>query len=144
MPYSTIDNLLELMPEKNLIDISNDEGGAETVNLDNVVAAIAKADSVIDGYVGAQKKVPLDPVPGLVQTLSCNLAIFFLYRRLGMVPDIWQDQYKADTAVLVKISTGQISLGVASGEAAKEPPAQALTNSSPKIMGGPNGLLSKF
>ncbi len=142
MGYSTVDNLLALLPETTLITLSNDQPGATAVDADNIAAAISQADQVIDGYVGMQRQVPLDPAPGLIKTISANLAIYYLYRRRNQAPEIWANQYKADLAVLVKISTGQIGFG--SAETPEAPPAQVLTTSSAKIMGGPGGLLERF
>ena len=142
MAYSTIDNLLALLPAAALIKLSNDQAGAIAVDMTTIAAAIAQADTVIDGYVGVQRQVPLDPVPGLIRTISANLAIFNLYRRRNQVPEIWESQYKADIGVLLKISTGSISFGSDVTPAA--PPQQALAQSSGKVLSGPGGLLEGF
>jgi phage gp36-like protein len=142
MAYSTMDNLLALLPEKTLITLSSDQTGATAVDADNIDSAISQADQVIDGYVGLQRQVPLDPVPGLIKTISANLAVYHLYRRRNQVPEIWANQYKADLAVLAKIGSGQIGFG--SADTPEAPPAQVLTNSSAKVMGGPGGLLEGF
>ena len=140
--YSTLENLLALLPEAALIKLSNDQAGATEVDAANIAAAIAQADRVIDGYVGLQRTVPLDPVPGLIPIISANMAIYNLYRRRNQVPEIWENQYKADVAVLVKISTGQISFGGDVKPAA--PPQQALAHSSKKVLGGDGGLLEGY
>jgi phage gp36-like protein len=142
MAYSTLDNLLALVPEDTLIELSSDEDDAIAVDMTVISAAIAQGDSVIDGYVGVQRQVPLDPVPGLVMTISANLAIFNLYRRRNQVPDIWESQYKADVAVLVKISTGQISFGSAVEPAPA--PQQTLAHSPGKVLSGAGGLMEGF
>lgn len=142
MAYSTLTDLQALLPEETLIKLSNDQGGATEIDAANIAAAIAQADRVIDGYVGVQRQVPLDPVPGLIATISANLAVFNLYRRRNLVPEIWESQYKADVAVLVKISTGQISFGSDGKPAA--PPQQALAYSSGKVLSGKGGLLEGF
>lgn len=140
--YSTLDNLLALLPEAALIKLSNDQSGATAVDMTTIEAAIAQGDTVIDGYVGVQRQVPLDPVPGLIKTISANLAIFNLYRRRNQVPEIWESQYKADVAVLVKISTGQISFG---GDDKPAPaPQQTLAHSPVKVLSGKGGLLEGY
>lgn len=142
MAYSTHDTLLALLPEAALIKLSNDQPGATAVDMTTVSAAIAQGDSVIDGYVGVQRQVPLDPVPGLIKTISANLAIFNLYRRRNQVPEIWESQYKADVAVLVKISTGQISFG--SDVKPQAAPGQTLAHSPGKVLSGSGGLLEGY
>lgn len=143
MSYSELNDLLALLPEETLVKLSNDQGGAGAVDQDNIDAAILQADRVIDGYVGLQRTVPLDPVPGLVKTISANLAVFHLYRRRNQVPEIWENQYKADLAVLMKIGEGKIGFG-SSIEKPQPPPGQVLSHSSSKILGGSGGLLEGF
>lgn len=142
MSYSSLDDLLALLPEELLVRLSNDLAGAGSVDQDNIDAAIRQADQTIDGYVGLQRTVPLDPVPGLIRTISANLAVYFLYRRRNQVPEIWENQYKADMAVLVKIGEGKLSFG--SAEKPSPPPGQVLAHSSGKILGGQGGLLEGF
>ncbi len=142
MAYAQLTQLLALLPEETLIKLSSDQTGAAAVDAATIDAAIAQADQVIDGYVGMQRTVPLDPVPGLIRTISANLAVYFLYRRRNQVPEIWESQYKADLAVLVKISTGQIGFGSAGTK--QDPPGQTLASSSGKVFGGPGGLLEGF
>lgn len=142
MAYSTVDNLLPLLPEATLVKLSNDESGASAIDAANVESAIAQADLTIDGFVGVQRQVPLDPVPGLIRIISANLAVYNLYRRRGQIPEIWESQYKADMAVLTKISTGQISFGGDGKPAAA--PQQALAHSSKKTLGGSGGLLEGY
>ncbi len=142
MAYSTVDDLKALLPEKTLVKISNDQGGATELDMTNIDKAIAQADRLIDGYVGLQRKVPLSPVPGLILGMSAQFAIYFLYRRRNQVPEIWQKQYKADLAVLIKMGEGKITLGAADKPVAA--PSQALAHSSGKVMGGTGGLLEKF
>lgn len=143
MTYSSYEDLVALVPEETLIRLSSDTSGADAVDMETILEVIGLGDRVIDGYAGVRTKVPLDPVPGLIRTISANLAIFNLYRRRSQVPEIWENQYKADMAVLVKISSGQITFGASDNET-KSPPASALGASSPKIMGGPGGMLERF
>lgn len=142
MGYSTLPDLLALLPEETLVKLSNDQGGATTVDAANIEAAIAQADRIIDGYVGLQRSVPLDPVPGLIRIISANLAVCHLYRRRNQLPEIWESQYKADLAVLAKIASGQLSFGGDGKPAA--PPQQTLAHSSKKTLGGAGGLLEGY
>ncbi|BDD88872.1 gp436 family protein [Desulfofustis limnaeus] len=142
MAYAQLADLVALLPEETLIRLSNDQNDASAVDGATIAAAIDQADRVIDGYVGMQRTVPLDPVPGLIRTISANLAVYFLYRRRNQVPEVWDKQYQADLAVLVKISTGQIGFGAAGKK--EEPPGQTLAASSGKVFGGSGGLLEGF
>ncbi|PID77569.1 MAG: hypothetical protein CSB24_00770 [Deltaproteobacteria bacterium] len=145
MAYSSIEDLKKLVPEATLITLSNDQPGAAVIDEENAKGAIAKADSIIDGYVETGgRPLPLNPVPGLIKTISANIAIYHLFRRRNQVPEIWQEQYKADMAVLTKISTGQIGFGGDAGGSGAEKPAKTITASAPKVMSGKNGLLSRY
>jgi len=143
MAYSTKEDLEAILPEKTLIKISNDQSGATAIDTTNIDKAINQGDRLIDGYVGLQREVPLSPVPGLIKNMSAQFAIYFLYRRRNQVPEIWQNQYKADVAVLVKMGEGKITLGGSEAKPA-DPPQQALAHSSKKVMGGTGGLLEGF
>ncbi len=143
MAYSTIEDLEAILPEKTLIKISNDQSGATAIDMTNIEHAISQGDRLIDGYVGLQREVPLSPVPGLIRNMSAQFAVYFLYRRRNQVPEIWQNQYKADVAVLVKMGEGKITLGPGEN-GSTEPPQQALAHSGKKEMGGSGGLLEGF
>lgn len=141
MAYSTLDDLLALLPEATLIKLSNDQAGATAVDMTVVAAAIAQGDSAIDGYVN-RSDAPLYPVPVLVKNISANLAIFNLYRRRNQVPDIWASQYKLDVATLEKIASGKIVLD---GDVVPAPaPQQTLAHSPAKVLSGQGGLLEGF
>ena len=142
MAYCTLDDLRGLIEEQHLITLSNDQAGAVSVDAANIEAAIAQADKVVDAYAGVQRTVPLDPVPGLIRTLSANLAVYYLYRRRGRVLEIWEQQHRTDEQILLRLSTGQITFGAAEAKAAA--PERALVSSSAKTLGGSGGLLEGF
>lgn len=90
MAYSTKSDILEVLPEKDLAELTNDTDGSTVV--DSVVNAnIAKADNQINTYLrGKQSTLPLSPVPPRVKDWSVGLAIFNLYkRRVNLeIPDV--------------------------------------------------------
>lgn len=143
MGYCALADIRRLIEDRHIITLSNDDPAADKPNQPAVKAAIEQADRLIDSYAGLQRTVPLSPVPELVRTLSATLAVFFLYRRRGQVPEIWEQQYRNDCAVLQKIGEGKLVFG-APETGSEAPPERALTSSSAKTLGGSGGLLEGF
>lgn len=143
MAYCALADIQRLIEDRHIITLSNDDPAAIEPHLPTVLAAIEQADRLIDSYAGLQRTVPLSPVPELVRTLSATLTVFFLYRRRGQVPEIWEQQYRNDCAVLQKIGEGRLAFGAAK-TGREAPPERALTSSSAKTLGGSGGLLEGF
>lgn len=99
--------------EFTVIQLTDDEA-LGVVNQARVDDAIAYADQLIDGYLRGRYTLPLSPAPGLVKTLSVELALFHLYSRkmdLGM-PDPVIARYKNAVRLLEHIQKGLVSLGI--------------------------------
>jgi len=112
MPYSIIDDIISLLPEAEIIRLTDDEG-LGVVGAARVSAAIARADSEIDSYCGGRYAVPVIPVPDLLKKLSADIAAYNLYSRSVMVmPDVWGQRYRNAIRQLEGISRGIVSLGV--------------------------------
>lgn len=115
MAYSTPDDIKKLIPEADLIQLTDDEGTGQVIT-SRVDEAIDQADREIDGYIGTVREVPLDPVPGLIQNLSAKMAIYYLYgrraRQWNEIPEVWQGHYENAISLLEKIARGLISLGM--------------------------------
>ena len=141
--YCDISDIGNLVEERHVIALSNDDPAATAPDAANVEAAIRQADRLIDSYAGLHRSAPLDPVPELVRGLSATLAVFFLYRRRGQVPEVWEKQHQADLATLRLIGEGRLTFGPAGG-GRENPPQRALTSSTPRAFGGSDGLLEEF
>jgi phage gp36-like protein len=80
MAYCTLTDLKKAIPERNLIQITDDEN-LEQVNTGRVTQAIEDADNLIDSYLRGKHTVPLsDPSPR-IRRLSVDFAVYYLYRR---------------------------------------------------------------
>lgn len=118
--YSTVPDLLKLLPESEALQLADDNlSGSLT---DPAVAAvlseaIEQADREIDAYVGAVRPVPLEPIPALVANISAKLAVHTLYlRRPGVdEPEAWQRETARCLRLLESIATGKIALGAEPG-----------------------------
>lgn len=112
MAYSVLTDLLKLLPETMIINLSSDQSNIAMVNYTNVAEAIDQADREIDAYlVIAGYTVPADPVPPLITNLSAKMAIWNLHLRKYFDSDIWSRTYKDCLKLLEKIAEGKLSIG---------------------------------
>jgi len=88
MPYSTIENLIDLMPESRLLELVDDNDEGEFIIVppnapyNKVLAAIKKADGIIDSQLGSSYVIPLSaPIADVIVGISSDLAFCNLYKR---------------------------------------------------------------
>jgi len=112
MAYCSIDDLLKVIEERLLIELTDDEGTG-TYDAGKIQRAIEAAENEINGYCQERyaSKLPFDPVPGLIRDLCVNIAIYNLMLRRGHVSEEWQQRYKRSVEMLRDIADGRISLG---------------------------------
>lgn len=121
MAYCTLDDITKALEEATVIQLTDDEtlkpAGIEPGNPDHgaIIArigeAIARADAEIDGYCAVKYAVPLVPVPAVVNSLSVELAVYYLYSR-RTVPEKIEKRYDKAVARLKDVARGLLSLGV--------------------------------
>lgn len=111
--YCTVTDIQAIVPEHELIELTDDASPAEIVIEEIVNRAIADAGELIDGYLRGRYTLPLSPVPGLLNTLAADVAIYRLYaRRLRLAPpEAVAERYKNTIKILDQIQAGKISLG---------------------------------
>lgn len=122
MAYSTQDDLLAMISPAELAALTAEAG--EVPDGQVVAAAITRADAEIDAALGLRYAVPLSPVPERVKTLSVDLALYHLYSRRGVAPEVWRRKYQDALAFLQQVAGGQATLAGSSGEptgASREP-----------------------
>lgn len=115
MPYCTLADIVNQIPEANIIQLTDDERiGA--VNQTRVNMAISTASSLIDGYLRGRYTLPLATVPELIRTIAIDIVIYRLYeRRLELnMPEAMSDRYKNAVKLLEQIQKGLIKLGIES------------------------------
>lgn len=111
MSYCTVDDIKKLLPEENMIHLTDDlgEGAIDTAV---VTDAIAYADQLIDGYLRGRYTLPLSTVPTFLKKLSIDLVIFFLYsRRPEIQNENVEKKYTNTLKILEQIQAGKITLG---------------------------------
>ena len=119
MAYSTIDDIRKLLPEEELLALTDDESLGQ-VDQGRVDEAIAQADAEVDSYCAVRYSVPVSPVPGLLKKLSVDIAVYALYSRaVQSVPEVRAERYRSAIRQLEGISKGTLTLGVVEAEASE-------------------------
>jgi phage gp36-like protein len=116
MAYCTEDDLLNMIPEEDLTDLTVESGDVPDSGI--ITDAINKADAEIDSYLGVKYVVPLSPTPDQVKALSVDLAIYHLYSRHSIVPPVRQQKYEDAVAFLKQVARGQAIITGPGGEPA--------------------------
>lgn len=136
MPYCTQADILERLPETNLIQLT-DELGLGMIDAGKVAAAIERADQEIDAWCGGRYAVPFASPPAVLRGLSADLAIYFLYGRTqDVIPETRKDGHKNALRLLEKIAEGKVSLGV-------DPAPASPSDFGAAIVSGPGRLFSR-
>ncbi len=105
MAYCTEDDLLKMIPQPDLADLTVETG--EVPDSLIIAEAISKAGAEIDAYLGVKYVVPLASAPDQVKALAVDLAIYHLYSRRSVVPPVRQQKYEAAVAFLTQVAAGQ-------------------------------------
>jgi phage gp36-like protein len=115
MAYCSADDLLKMIPQADLADLTVESGEVpDSLIIDE---AISKAAAEIDAYLGVKYVVPLSSPPDQVKALAVDLAIYHLYSRRSIVPPVWQQRYEAAMTFLKQVAMGEAVIVGPGGEA---------------------------
>jgi phage gp36-like protein len=117
MPYSTLTDIEDVIPQAFVVQLTNDTGGA-TVDQAKVDKAISDADELIDGFLRGRYTLPLSSLPNLVRKFSVDIAVFNLYSRRPELetPENVVTRYKDALKLLEQIQKGLVTLGIAGAQ----------------------------
>jgi phage gp36-like protein len=121
MAYCSEDDLLKLIPQSELAELTAEDG--EVPDSLVIGEAISRGGAEIDSYLGVRYLVPLAAPPAQVKALAVDLAIYHLYSRRSVVPPVRQQKYEAAVAFLKEVAAGKAVIAGPQGEmptAAKE------------------------
>lgn len=112
MAYCVKADIIKLLPEAQLIRLTDDEGTG-AVNDARLQEAIESAAEEIDSYLGSRYELPLTKTVPVLGKLSVDMAIFNLYSRVKeTIPETRQKRYDNAIRFLEKVAEGKMSLGV--------------------------------
>jgi phage gp36-like protein len=114
MAYCTEDDLLKMIPQPELAELTAESGEVPDSLIIN--DAISKAGAEIDSYLGVKYVVPLAAAPDRVKALAVDLAVYHLYSRRSVVPMVRQQKYEAAVAFLKQVVAGQMVIVGPQGE----------------------------
>ena len=123
MRYCTRADIGNAMPERTLIQLSNDDPAAKVPNEVVIEDGVRQAEELVDGYLRGRYDLPLNPVPTVLRDAVVYLARHWLYQRRpeGALPDSVKDNRKDTIKLLESIRDVVVTLGMPSGAAAPEP-----------------------
>lgn len=95
--YCTIEDLINRVTEKTLVNLTNDVLPANSVKKEIAEENITIADDLINSSLRNKYILPLKSVPNLVKQLSADIAIYRLYcRRPQNVPENYKKNYEVE------------------------------------------------
>lgn len=129
MSYSKLENLTNIIPLKELINLTNDTAPATEINIEKINKAIEYADELINSYLRNKYVLPLKYVPMIIQQLSTDIAAYRLYsRRPGKLPEHIKESYEEAKKILSNLQKEQMLLDLPS-----EHPSEEVAKSSKMI-----------
>lgn len=106
MAYCTLDDLMAMLSESEIAQLSAETG--EVPDAEIVAAAIAAADALIDGYCEPRygSIMPFSPVPEIIKAMSVDIAIYNLFSRRTIMPEVRRLKYEDAISFLKRIAQG--------------------------------------
>lgn len=114
MPYCTSYEIIQVIPEIDLIQLTDDAN--TSVNYEVLNAAINFAETTINSYLRSRYTLPLIEIPELIKVFAIDLTIYRLHSRrmIREMPESIINSYKNVITELGKIQKGIVSLGLES------------------------------
>ena len=129
MPYSSIDDLRDLMTDGDLVALT-DDANTGVVDAVRAAKAIDDADALIDGYLDKRYTLPLSTVPTVITSISADIANYNLHsRRPGAMNDVIVERNKGAIRLLSDIAKGIVTIGATAA-------AQQSNQVSPGLVSG--------
>ncbi len=113
MSYATPQDLINRYPNRDLVQLTNEDPTITTINTTVLQQALDDASAEIDGYLGGRFILPLTDVPEVLDRLACDVAIYRL-QSLRPIHDLADARRRYDDAIamLTRVATGEMTLGI--------------------------------
>jgi phage gp36-like protein len=105
MAYCSQDDLVKMISLKELAELTAESGDDPDAAV--VAEAIVKAAGEIDSYLAMRYVLPLAATPPQVQSLAVDMALYHLYSRRSVAPQVRGQKYDAAVAFLKEVAAGQ-------------------------------------
>lgn len=109
MSYCTLKDILNVIPEKELVNLTNDNPSVSSCVDEQRFEAVSKdADSLINGYLRARYTLPLKDVPRTITQIAIDICAYRLYlRRPQKIPEHITKNYDRAKEILSDIQKGK-------------------------------------
>jgi phage gp36-like protein len=122
----TVADLQQNLPDAILIQLTNDDPAAITINVAIANQAIADAFAEMWPYIGVKFSVPIVPTPPALKPSIVSTAIKNLYaRKVEELPPMRRDDYRVAIRFWKDVAAGIVTLGI-------DPPPAAPIVGSPE------------
>ncbi|MGC1192665.1 MAG: DUF1320 domain-containing protein [Candidatus Binatus sp.] len=121
MSYATAQDMINRYPNRDLVQLTNEDPTATTINDTPITQALADASAEIDGYLEGRFSLPLTDPPAVLNRLTTDIAMYRMQslRPLHDLEDARQ-RYEDAVAMLAKVAAGDLTLGLSADN--QEPP----------------------
>lgn len=112
MSYATPQDLINRYPNRDLVQLTNEDPAADTINAAALQQALDDASAEIDTYLGARFTLPLSDPPQVLNRLAADLAMYRL-QALRPLHDLTDARRRYDDAIamLTRVAAGELTLG---------------------------------
>ena len=111
MSYTSLGNLINIIPPQELANLTNDDRKTAEINENIVNSAAVYADELINAYLRNKYKLPLKTIPQLIINIASDIAAFRLYTRRPLkMPEHIKERYDAAIKILTNIKKEEMLL----------------------------------
>lgn len=114
MSYAAAQDIINRYPNRDLVQLTNEDPAATTVNTAALDQALADASAEIDGYLGGRFALPLTDPPMVLSRLACDIAMYRI-QALRPLHDLAEARRRYEDALvmLARVADGELTLGIA-------------------------------
>ncbi len=139
MAYASPNDMIARYPNRDLVQLTNDDPATVTINAATLQQALDDASAEIDGYLDGRFALPLADPPAMLNRLACDIAMYRL-QALRPLHDIADARRRYDDAIalLGKVAAGTVTLGLSpDNQDAPDAPGSIVVDAG----GDPSGVL---
>ncbi len=114
MVYAQPSDMIARYPNRDLVQLTNEDPTQTAVNQTVLQQALADASAEIDGYLESRFTLPLSDPPAVLARLACDIAMYRL-QALRPLHDLAEarQRYEDACALLMHVADGSLTLGLA-------------------------------
>jgi len=139
--YAQAQDIIDRFPHRDLVQLTNEDPAATTLNAAVLGRALEDASAEIDSYLEGRFKLPLADPPAVLERLAIEIAMYRLQalRPLHDLKDARQ-RYEDAIAMLRRVGSGEISLGLSPAGSTAPRSAPDEVDEGPRRVFGRNKL----